>query len=459
MTVSTEPAQICPHCGASAAPGARFCAACGTDLGSGQRPARVFRVVVTGVGAVTSLAPNAPDTWTSIVAGESGLRRAENLDPAANPCLVRGDFDDSKLTNRFLDPKTLRNTSRFARMAVEAAGEALTDAGLVGDDLNPTVDLHRVGAVIGTCGAGTHDDFIPAYDSFAKRGPGHVPPHLHVKFLHNLAAYHIQARFGMMGPSLTLNTACATGSQAIGDAFREVRYGHAPMMVAGAVESDNHPMFIAGFAVMKALATDSNDDPPKASRPFDASRAGFVLGEGAAIVVLEELEHARARGARIYAEVLGFATTNDAFHPIAPRPDGSGAAMAITAALEDAGVSAAAVGHIQAHAASTPAGDPAEAAAIRLVFGERASSIPVTSLKGALGHCMGAAGAIESMIGVLSLYHGAIPPTLNYQTPDPEIGLDIVHGEPRVSDFTVMTKHSFGLGGQNACLVLGKAPD
>jgi 3-oxoacyl-[acyl-carrier-protein] synthase II len=228
-------------------------------------------------------------------------------------------------------------------------------------------------------------------------------------------------------------------------------------MVGGAVESDSHPMFIAGFAVIKALASDSNDNPKAASRPFDKSRAGFVLGEGAGIVVLEEYERAVARGARIYAEVLGFASTNDAYHPIAPRPDGSGSARAIRNALADAGVPADVVGHVQAHAASTPAGDPAEAKAIKEVFGERAANIPVTSIKGAIGHCMGAAGSIESVIAVLSMANQIIPPTLNYRTPDEEIGLDIVHGKARPAEFAVATKHSFGLGGQNACLVFGRA--
>ena len=413
------------------------------------------RVVVTGVGAVTSLAANAQDSWRKILAGESGLKRVD-LDPDQNPCLVRGDVDDASISNRFLDGKALRNTSRFSRFAVEAAGEALIDAGLVAEDGSSLADLSDGGSVIGTCVGGAHDDLLAAYTTYENRGAGRVPPHLHVMFPLNLASYTIQWRFGMQGPSNTVNTACATGSQAIGEAFHQVRYGKAPFMVAGAVESDSHPMFIAGFAVMKALATDSNENPPAASRPFDKSRAGFVLGEGAGVVVLEDYDRAIARGARIYAEVLGYASTNDAYHPIAPRPDGSGSAKAIRNALADAGVDADEVGHIQAHAASTPAGDPAEANAIKDVFAERADSIPVTSIKGAIGHCMGAAGAIESVIAILSMAHQTIPPTLNYTTPDEEIGLDIVHGEPRAADFTVSTKHSFGLGGQNACLVFGR---
>ena len=421
-------------------------------------PFQPRRVVVTGVGAVTSLANGARETWSRLLNGESGLRRVESLDPDQNPCLVRGDVDDASITNRFLDGKTLRNTSRFARMAVEAAGEALLDAGLIDENFEPTEDLSAAGSVIGTCVGGAHDDLLAAHSTFEQRGPGRIPPHLHVMFPLNLAGYNIQNRFGMQGHSSTVNTACATGSQAIGDAFHAIKYGKASIMIGGAVESDSHPMFIGAFAVMKALATDSNDNPAAASRPFDASRAGFVLGEGAGMLVLEEYEHARARGAKIYAEMLGFGSSNDAYHPIAPRPDGISAARAVRSALEDALVDPAEIGHVQAHAASTPMGDPAEANAIRAVFGDRAASIPVTSLKGAIGHCMGAAGAIETVMGVLAIANQTVPPTLNYTTPDPAIGLDIVHDEPRPLEFDVMVKQSFGLGGQNAALVIGRAP-
>jgi 3-oxoacyl-(acyl-carrier-protein) synthase len=395
--------------------------------------------------------------WKRLVAGESGIRAAENLDPEIIACTVRGDVDNDTIPNRFLEGKALRNTSRFARMAVEAAGEALIDAGLIDcQTYEPTAPLERAGAVIGTCGAGVHDDFLNAWESYKERGVRGVPIHLHVSFPHNLAGYGVQSRFGMGGPSLTLTTACATGAQAIGEAFEEVRDGHAPVMIGGATESTQHPMYAAGFAIMRALASDSNANPSAASRPFDASRAGFVLGEGAAMLVLEDLEHALARGARIYAEVLGFGTSNDAYHPIAPLPDGSGGARAMWAALDDAGISPGDVDHINAHAASTPAGDLAEAEAIRQVYGERASSIPVTSVKGALGHCMGASGALETIAAVRTISDGAIPPTLNYQTPDDAIGLDIVHGGAREVEVDVVAKHAFGLGGQNACLILAR---
>ncbi len=414
------------------------------------------RVVVTGIGAISALGPSAPETWRRMVAGETGIRRADELDPAQHPSVLLGKVDRSTVPQRFLSGKEARNTSFYSKIALEAAGEALLDAGLIDDEFVPTADLSDGGAAFGSCVGGTYDDLLPAHESFLNRGTSRVPPHLHVMFPHNLAAYTVQHRFGLGGPSSTVVTACATGSQAIGDGFRAIKYGQAPLMVAGATESTAHPLFQAGFAAMRALVTDSNDNPDAASRPFDASRAGFVLGEGAAMLVLEDLEHARARGARILAEISGFATSNDAYHPIAPKPDGEGAARAIRAALADAGLGPEDVNHINAHAASTPAGDITEARAIHLVFGERARDIPVTSVKGAIGHCMAAAGALETLAAVYTIAESRIPPTRNYTTPDPEIDLDIVHGDARAAEVTVMTKHSFGLGGQNACLVLNR---
>lgn len=418
------------------------------------------RVVVTGIGAISSLAPTAEESWQRIAAGETGIRRIDGLDPAMHPCVLRGDVDDSAITYRFLERKILRNTSRFSRMAAEAAGNALEAAGLLGDDLQPIIDLSTGGAALGTCVGGIYDDLLPAYQTAIERDSwSRVPPHLHVMFPHNLAAFSIQQRFGLGGPSSTVVTACATGSQAVGDGFHQVKHGHAPLMLAGAVESTNHPLFLAGFAAMRALVTDSNDDPDKASRPFDATRAGFVLGEGAAMFVLEELGHAQQRGATILAEISGYATTNDAYHPIAPQPEGAGAARAIHAALADAGLSPDDVDHVNAHAASTQSGDKSEANAIHEVFGERASSIPVTSIKGAIGHCMAAAGALEVMSAIRTLTDNHVPPTRNYRNPDPEINLDVVGGAGRAANINVISKHSFGLGGQNACLIIQRFQD
>ncbi|MEJ7838143.1 MAG: beta-ketoacyl-[acyl-carrier-protein] synthase family protein, partial [Thermomicrobiales bacterium] len=298
------------------------------------------RVVVTGIGAISSLAPTATETWQRIVAGETGIRRAENLDPAQHKCMLRGDVDDSQVANRFLEGKAARNTSRFSRFAMEAAGEAMIDAGLLDESLQPNIDLTLAGAAFGTCIGGSYDDLLPVHETWLARGTGRVPPHLHVMFPHNLAAYTVQHRFGMGGPSSTVVTACATGSQSIGDGFHAIKFGHAPLMIAGSTESTHHPLFQAGFEAMRALVTDSNENPDGASRPFDATRAGFILGEGSGMLVLEEREHALARGARIYAEIAGYATSNDAFHPIAPEPNGAGAARAIKAALGAAGMDA-----------------------------------------------------------------------------------------------------------------------
>ena len=412
------------------------------------------RVVVTGIGAVSSLAPTAEESWQRIVNGETGIRHSDMLDPDKHSCLLHGTVDSEAVANRFLDRKVLRNTSRYSRWATEAAGEALLQAGLLDDDLQPSTNLTAGGAALGTCVGGTYDDLIPTYETALKRDSyARVPPHLHVMFPHNLAAYTIQHRFGLGGPSSTVVTACATGTQAVGDGFRAIKDGLAPLMIAGAVESTHHPLFVAGFEAMRALVTDSNDDPDKASRPFDATRAGFVLGEGAAMFVLEDLEHAKERGATILAEIAGHATSNDAYHPIAPEPHGFGAARAIRAALEDAGMDASEVDHVNAHAASTPAGDKAEAMAIREVFGNRADDMPVTSIKGAIGHCMAAAGALEFMSAVRPLTDRRIPPTRNHRNPDPEVGLDIV-SEARAADVDVISKHSFGLGGQNAVVIL-----
>jgi 3-oxoacyl-[acyl-carrier-protein] synthase II len=413
------------------------------------------RVVVTGIGAITSLATNARDTWQKVLNGETGIRRADNLNADKHKCVLRGDVDDSQMPQRFLSPKELRNTSRYSRMALEAAGEALMDAGLLDDEYNPTIDMTEAGTSIGNCIGGTYDDMLPVHEQYIERdGKPRVPPHLHVMFPHNIGSYTIQKRFGMMGPSSTVVTACATGSQAIGDGFHAVKFGKAPMMIAGAMESTQHPLFELGFEAMRALCTDSNDDPDKASRPFNADRAGFILGEGAGMLLLEDLEHAQARGAKIYCEIAGYATSNDAYHPIAPEPNGEGAARAIREALEDAGMAADEIDHVNAHAASTPAGDLAEANAIKAALGEeRGSAIPVTSLKGAFGHAMAAAGAMESVMAVLTLFEGKIPPTRNHTDPDPEVGLNIV-SEAKDAVIRAMTKHSFGLGGQNAALVL-----
>jgi 3-oxoacyl-[acyl-carrier-protein] synthase II len=457
MTFEPTSSMTCPVCGAPVSESQNFCGSCGSGL-RGQRARTRRRVVVTGLGAISAVGLSARESWENILKGKSGIKRIPYLQEGNYSCQVRGDLDMDRLPQRFLDPKTARNTSQFSLWLLEAAGAALISAGLVDEEGNPLIDLLPAGSVIGTCVGGCYDDLLPAYDTFNTRGPDRLSPHLHVKFPLNLASFTVQWRFGMGGPSNTVSTACATGTQAIGEAFHIVQSGIAPLMVAGASESTVHPMGVAGFSAMRALVTDSNENPEAALRPFDATRAGFALGEGAGALVLEDYDFAMARGAKVFAEIVGFASSNDAYHPIAPQPEGIGAARAMTAALADAGIGPNDIGHIQAHAASTPAGDVAEARAIHYVYGERSSSIPVMSVKGNIGHCMGGAGAIETAMGILSLADQVIPPTANYKNPDPEIGLDVVHGEPRPHEFEYMAKHGFGLGGQNAALVIKRPP-
>lgn len=355
MTFDLSPSTICSVCGAPVSDSQQFCGTCGSGL-RGQRSRTRRRVVVTGLGAVSAVGLSARESWGNILEGRSGIKRIPMLAEGNYSCQVRGDLEEDQLPSRFLDPKTARNTSQFSLWLLEAAGSALITAGLIDEEGNPLLDLLTGGSVIGTCVGGCYDDLLPAYDTFNTRGPDKLSPHLHVKFPLNMASYTVQWRFGLGGPSNTVSTACATGTQAIGEAFHIVQSGIAPLMVAGATESTVHPMGVAGFSAMRALVTDSNENPERALRPFDATRAGFALGEGAGALVLEDYDFAMARGAKVFAEIVGFASSNDAYHPIAPQPDGTGAARAMIAALADAGVNPDQIGHVQAHAASTPAG-------------------------------------------------------------------------------------------------------
>ena len=339
----------------------------------------------------------------------------------------------------------------FARFALAAAGEALANAGLSAGAYDPL----RSGAVIGT-GAGGMDVIADMTRILDTRGFSRVSPHFMTTFPHNLGSYHVAHVFRLLGPNSTVSTACSTGAQAIADATEVIRRGQADLMLAGGAEHSVYPLFLAGFIVQKAVS-DRNDEPGRASRPFDAERSGFVLAEGAGVLALEELEHARARGATILAEVLGAGASSDGYHPIAPEPEGKGATHAIRMALADAGLSGADVDYVNAHAASTPLGDPAETFAIKQALGEsNARRVAISSTKSLLGHSMGAAGAIESVVTVLSVRDGRAHPTINQETADPACDLDYIPNEARQFDIRVAIKNSIGLGGQNACLVFGK---
>ena len=408
------------------------------------------RVVVTGVGALTPLAETAEGTWQRLLAGESASGPIERWDPADWPVRIAAEIKSDPALP-WLDAKEARNVARFARFALVAAGEAVADAGMNDGVYDPT----RAGAMIGTGGGGM-DMIVEMTRTLDARGYRRVSPHFMTTFPHNMGSYQVAQAFRLLGPNATVSTACSTGAQAIGDAAEEIRRGNAEVMVAGGAEHAVHPLFVASFIAQKAAST-RNDDPTRASRPFDGERDGFVIGEGAGVVVLEELEHALARGARIYAELLGYATSNDAFHPIAPEPEGRGAAQAIVGALADAGIGPEAVDYVNAHAASTPLGDAAETLAIKRALGdEHARRVAISSSKSMVGHAMGAAGGIETVVTILSIRDGIVHPTTNQETPDPACDLDYIPNEARALDVRVAIKNSFGLGGQNAALVLGK---
>lgn len=438
----------CPNCGTAAPNDANFCPRCGRALKDGARRYR-RRVVVTGVGAVTPLGLTADETWQGLIAGKSGIGKIERFDPADLTVQIAGEVRGFSISY-WLDAKTARQTALFAQFAVASAGMALQDAGLAPEQ----VDHDRAGAIIGT-GAGGMATIIEAHDVATRRGLMRTSPFFMTTFPHNLASFHVANSFRFLGPSLTVSTACATGAQAIGEAAEVIRRGQADAMLAGGTEHSVFPLFVASFAVQRA-ATTCNDHPERASRPFDATREGFVIGEGSGVLVLEELNHALERGATIYAELLGYASSNDGYHPIAPEPEGRGAALAISHALGDAGLSAKSVDYVNAHAASTPLGDKAETLAIKRALGNHANEVPISSSKSMIGHLMGGAGAVEAMATVLTIRDQVIHPTINYRTPDPECDLDYVPNTSREAAVNVAISNSFGLGGQNACLVFGR---
>ena len=427
---------------------ANFCPECGRELSASAVTHR-RRVVITGVGAVSPLGLTADETWKGLVAGQSGIRTIERFDPSDLPVHIAGEVRGFSIGD-WVDAKTARQMALFSQFAVASAGMALKDAGLDANAFDPD----RAAVVIGS-GAGGMATILETHDLTNRRGLMRVSPFFMTTFPHNLPAYHVAQTFRFVGPSLTVSTACATGAQAIGEAAEMIRLGQADLALAGGTEHCIFPLFVASFAVQKAAST-CNDHPERASRPFDATREGFVIGEGAAILLLESLEHAQARGATIYAELLGYASSNDGYHPIAPEPEGRGASLAMTNALAAAGVCAEQVDYVNAHAASTPLGDKAETLAIKRALGEHAAKVPVSSSKSMIGHLMGAAGAMEAMATVLSIRDQVVHPTINYQTPDPECDLDYVPNHARQAEINVAISNSIGLGGQNACLVFGR---
>jgi beta-ketoacyl-acyl-carrier-protein synthase II len=408
------------------------------------------RVVVTGLGAVTPLGLDARSTWEGAVAGRSGVDWIRSFDAAGYPVRIASEvkeFDPVAVVG----PKDARRLERNVVLAVAAAREAWVDAGATG------VDPARAGILVGSAIGGV-TGVLEQQEVLRERGHDRVSPWYLPNVLVDSASGQIAIDLGLRGPNYAPVSACATGSHAVGEGAETIRRGDADVVLAGGTEACMHPVILAGFCAMRGLVAEE-DDPSLASRPFDATRAGFVMGEGACVLLLEERERALARGTRVYAEVLSYGTSNDAHHMAQPDPESVGVAEMMRAALGRAGLEPDRVGYVNAHGTSTPQGDLAETKAIKEVFGEHAYSLAVSSTKSVLGHLFGAAGAVEAMMCVLALHEGVLPPTINYRTPDPECDLDYVPNEARQAQVEVALSNAMGLGGHNACVVLGRAAD
>jgi 3-oxoacyl-[acyl-carrier-protein] synthase II len=405
------------------------------------------RVVITGMGALTPLGNNVDDFWAGLLEGRSGIDWITLFDYSAYPVKIDGEvrgFDPTA----FMDRKDARRMARFSQFSVAAAGMAIADAGLdIGNE-----DATRIGVLMGN-GNGGLPESDDGMRTIIEKGGNRLDPFYMSKMLPNIAAAQVAMQFGLKGYNNTVSTACAASTQAMGDAADIIRMGRADVMVAGGGEAGICELGLAGFNIMRALST-RDDNPQLASRPFDKDRDGFVCAEGAGIFILESLEHAQKRGARILAELAGYGASSDAYHVVAPCVDGEGAQRAIRLALADAGITEDEIDYINAHGTSTPANDAAETAAIKGVFGERAYQIPMSSTKSMIGHGLGASGAMESIACVKSIETGMVHPTINLDTPDPECDLDYVPNQARnVGTVRAVLKNSFGFGGQNACLV------
>ena len=411
------------------------------------------RVVVTGMGAVTPVGNDVATMWRSIVEGKSGAGPITKFDASTFQvrfaCEVKG-FD----ALQFMDRKEAKRADQFTQYAVAASRQAMDDAGFGG---GTGYDPDNTGVIIGS-GIGGLKIFEEQHDVYRQRGPGKISPFFIPMFISDIAAGIVSMQFGAKGPNYATVSACATSAHAIGDAFRTIQYGDADVMITGGAEATVTPMAVGGFANMKALS-ERNDSPETASRPFDLTRDGFVMGEGGAVLILEELEHARNRGARIYSEIIGYGATGDAYHLTAPAPNGEGAQRAMKRALKDAQLGPGDVQYINAHGTSTPANDLNETAAIKAVFGEHASAINVSSTKSMTGHMLGAAGAIELVISTLAINNSLVPPTINYETPDPECDLNYTPNVAVKRELHAALSNSFGFGGHNTTLAVKRYTD
>ncbi len=410
------------------------------------------RVVITGSGLVAPLGNSVPEFWRNAIAGASGIGRLTQVEPSEYACQIAGEVRDFD-PQCYLDRKDARRMARFAQFAVAASKQAVEEADL---DLAAR-DTTRIGVLVGNGGGGLPET-DRAMRTLLRRGGSRVDPLFIAKMLPNMASANVSIQLGVRGYSNTITTACAAGTQAIGDATEVIRRGAADVMIAGGTEAGVCEVGLAGFSAMRALATASNECPESASRPFDRDRDGFVAGEGAGIVVLEALDYALARGARPLAEVIGYGVSSDATYLVAPPQDGDGAARAMRAALTDAEISVEEVDYISAHATATEIGDIAETRAVRAVFGKRAYRLPISAMKSQIGHLLGGAGGVETVAAVQTIRTGTIAPTINLTHPDPECDLDYVPQQAREAEVRTVMKNSFGFGGQNAVLVLTTVP-
>lgn len=417
-----------------------------TDPATAYRPTR--RVVITGLGAVTPIGNSPAEFWQSLLAGRCGIGPITHFDASRHDCRIAGEVKGFDPLD-YLDRKDVKRTDRFVHLAMAATRQALEDA----DFRITALNAEQVGVILGT-GIGGIRVLEEQQTIYLQKGPDRCSPFMVPMMIANMAAGHLAIHFGAKGPNSCTVTACASGSNAIGNAFRLIQRGEVQAAITGGTEAAVTPLSMAGFSAMKALST-RNDTPEQACRPFDRDRDGFVMGEGAGILVLEELEHARARGAKIYAEIVGYGLTCDAHHMTNPAPGGEGAARAMRLALKDAGLQPGDVQHINAHATSTPVGDIAEVQAIKSVFGEHAPRLAISATKSMTGHLLGGAGGIATVATALAIHHGWVPPTLNLDNPDPECeGLDFVPHKGRQMAVEAALVNAFGFGGHNVTLAL-----
>lgn len=406
------------------------------------------RVVVTGIGVISPVGNDKDTFWTSLVEGKNGISHYTCFDSTDYDCKIAGEVRDFTAAGHFINPKTAKRTDRFTQFAVAASKQALEDSGI---DLEKT-DRERFGVMMGS-GIGGLKSMEDEANRLASRGPGRVSPFTIAMMISNIASGIISMEYGLGGPNMCIVTACATANNSLGEAWRIIKFGDADVFLAGGCEATITPLGIGGFAAMKALSC-RNDSPETACRPFDVARDGFIMSEGAGVLVLEELEHAKKRGANIYCELSGYGCTADAFHMTAPQPDGEGAARAMRIAMNHAGVNPTDVDYINAHATSTPIGDICETKAIKLALGDHAKKTMVSSTKSMTGHLLGAAGGVELAATALAIRDGIVPPTINLDNPDPQCDLDYVPHTARKAKIKTAISNSFGFGGHNATLIV-----